>query len=61
MKGCRDSTKDRILEINFIDHVMIESFKDHARTGIHFGKLRRVVANLKEDELIIEIEGKPAL
>lgn len=49
IKGCRDVTKDRIMEINFIDYVVSESFKDHSKTGIHFGALKRVVAAHKDD------------
>ena len=56
IKGCRDVTKDRILEINFIDFVVSESFKDHSKTGVHFGALKRVVASHKDDEFLMEIE-----
>lgn len=45
-----------MLEINFVDFVVSESFKDHAKTGVHFGALKRVVASHKDDEFLMEIE-----
>jgi hypothetical protein len=47
----------RMLELNFVENVMMDRFKDHISRSYHFSMIKRVVKGFKYDELFIEFNN----
>ena len=46
-----------MLELNFVENVMLDRFKDHISRSYHFSMIKRVVKGFKYDELFIEFNN----
>ena len=50
-----------MLELNFVENVMMDRFKDHISRSYHFSMIKRVVKGFKYDELFIEFNNDKPL
>ena len=46
-----------MLELNFVENVMLDRFKDHISRSYHLYMIKRVVKGFKYDELFIEFNN----
>ena len=46
-----------MLELNFVENVMNDRFKDHISRSYHFSMIKRVVRGFKYDEFFIEFNN----
>ena len=51
------SLQQRMLELNFVEDVMLDRFKDHISRSYHFSMIKRVVKGFKYDKLFIEFNN----
>jgi hypothetical protein len=47
----------RMLELNFVENVMMDRFKDHISRSYHFSMIKRVVKGFRYDELFVEFNN----
>lgn len=46
-----------MLELNFVENVLNDRFKDHICRSYHFSMIKRVVSGYKYDEFYIEFNN----
>ena len=46
-----------MLELNFVENVMLDRFKDHISRSYHFSMIKRVTKGFRYDELNIEFNN----
>ena len=48
----------RMLELNLVDNVLIDRFKDHKARPFHFTMIERVLRGFKLDEFVVEFNNE---
>ena len=43
-----------MLELNFVENVMVDKYKDHIQRSYHFSMIKKVVRGYKYDEFFLE-------
>ena len=46
-----------MLELNFVENVLNDRFKDHIQRSYHFSMVKKVVRGFKYDEFLIEFNN----
>lgn len=47
----------RMLELNFLDELLNDCYKDHVSRSYHFSAIKRVTNGLDADEFVIEFNN----
>ena len=50
----RDKDEQRMLELNFVEDILLDSYKDHCKRSYHFSMIKRVNKGFNKDEFILE-------
>ena len=46
--------EQRMLELNFVEDIILDNYKDHCRRSYHFSMIKRVNKGIKAHEILIE-------
>lgn len=49
-----EKNEQRMIELNFVEDVLLDKYKDHVVRSYHFSAIKRVTGGLQPDEFFIE-------
>ena len=54
----RENNEQRILELDFVEDILLDRYKDHCVRSYHFSAIKRVNKTVEEDGFIIELSNE---
>ena len=54
----RQNDEQRIIELDFVEDILLDRYKDHCQRSYHFSMIKRVNKTVEDDGFIVEFNNE---